>query len=351
MLKVALTTLGALWLVGCTSSMSPTDAPCDPYAEPGPYVAGVRTLDVDGVLVEVWYPAAESAEGMPNDVYDMRDALPESMRAEIGADEPTTFETMARRDAPVADGSFPLVFFSHGLGGFRQQSSFVTAHLATWGMVVAAPEHAERNLDAVLSNAALSDEAIPQIRAAREALAAEPWVDDSRVAVVGHSAGGGAVAALVDDEDFGARAWVVHASIAAPNARVPGLLLGGGNDAIAVPETVARTFEESENELARYASIDGAGHLAFSDICVIGRERGGVLQIAMDAGLEISDLVVTLATDGCGPDDLPAEDAWPVIRHYTTATLREALVPEADGLAPDASACFDGLVTTDRSAE
>ena len=217
--------------------------------------------------------------------------------------------------------------------------------------MVAAPEHAERNLAAVLSDEGLSDEAIPQIRAALEALRDDPHVDASRVALLGHSAGGGAVAALADDPDFGALTWISLASIAAPRAAVPGLLMGGENDAIAVPETVARTFDDIEQPANRYVSIAGAGHLAFSDICLIGRERGGVLQIAQDSGLAISNLVVTLGTDGCGPEDLPAEQAWPVIRHYTTATLRAHLLDgPPEGLEADAGACFDGLVVTDRSA-
>lgn len=349
MLKVELPTLlMVMLLAGCTNEVTPA---CGQFAEVGPYVAGVRTMDVDGLLVEIWYPADAAAASMPPDVYDMRDALPASMRDEIPASEPTRFTTIARRDAPPAEGRFPLVFFSHGLGGFRQQSSFLTAHLATWGFVVAAPEHAERNLAAVLEGDSLSDMAIPQIQAARAALSDDPHIDASRVAVMGHSAGGGAVAALADDEAFGARAWVTLASITAPDRRVPGLLMGGDNDQIAVPETVLRTFEDIESPDARYVSIGGAGHLAFSDICLIGRERGGVLRIAQDNGLEISDLVVTLATDGCGPDDLPAEDAWPVIRHFTTATLRAHLLDgPAEGLEPDEGACFDGLVTTDRSA-
>lgn len=334
--------------LGCTNEPA---APCDAFAEPGPYVAGVSTIDVDGVLVEVWYPADPAAASRPADVYDMRDALPASMREDIPETEPTRFTTLARRDAPAAEGRFPLVFFSHGLGGFRQQSSFLTAHLATWGFVVAAPEHAERNLAAVLEGDMLSDLAIPQIRAALEVLRELPQVDASRIGVMGHSAGGGAVAALVDDEAFGARVWISLASIAAPDRQVPGLLMGGDNDAIAVPETMLRTFEDIPSTAKRYVSIGGAGHLAFSDICLIGRERGGVLRIAQDNGLEISDLVVTLATDGCGPDDLPAEEAWPVIRHFTTATLRAHLLdePSDEGLEPG-PACFDGLVTTDRSA-
>ena len=34
---------------------------CAGYEEPGPYVAGVRTLDLDGVPVEVWYPATPAS--------------------------------------------------------------------------------------------------------------------------------------------------------------------------------------------------------------------------------------------------------------------------------------------------
>ena len=50
-------------------------------------------------------------------------------------------ETGGIRGLTVAQGRFPLVVFSHGYGGLRTQSSFLTAHLASWGFVVAAPDH------------------------------------------------------------------------------------------------------------------------------------------------------------------------------------------------------------------
>ena len=51
---------------------------------------------------------------------------------------------------PVATGRYPLVVFSHGYAGFRDQSTFLTAFLASWGFVVAAPDHYSRDLTEVL---------------------------------------------------------------------------------------------------------------------------------------------------------------------------------------------------------
>ncbi len=48
--------------------------------------------------------------------------------------------------APVADGRFPVALFSHGFSGFNTQSSELTSHVASWGFVVAAPEHQSRDL-------------------------------------------------------------------------------------------------------------------------------------------------------------------------------------------------------------
>ena len=55
--------------------------------------------------------------------------------------------------SPSRAGRFPLVVFSHGYAGFRDQSTFLTSWLASWGFVVAAPDHHSRDLTAVLRRA------------------------------------------------------------------------------------------------------------------------------------------------------------------------------------------------------
>jgi predicted dienelactone hydrolase len=51
------------------------------------------------------------------------------------------FTTLAVRDAKKRKGRFPLIVFSHGNGGIRMQSIFLTEHLASHGYVVVAPDH------------------------------------------------------------------------------------------------------------------------------------------------------------------------------------------------------------------
>ncbi|MES2641724.1 MAG: alpha/beta hydrolase [Myxococcota bacterium] len=45
------------------------------------------------------------------------------------------------QDAPVADGAFPLVVYSHGHQAYAEASGFLMEHLASHGWIVAAPDH------------------------------------------------------------------------------------------------------------------------------------------------------------------------------------------------------------------
>lgn len=131
-------------LSGCTSpgaqppaDTSDTDAPFTPppWQAPdaeGAYAAGFTTLEVEReglppLTVEVWYPAVPES-GDEVDPYEAGGLF---------------FPSEAWRDAPVAPHAapWPVVAFSHGNGGFRFQSSFLTEHLARHGFVVVAPDH------------------------------------------------------------------------------------------------------------------------------------------------------------------------------------------------------------------
>lgn len=103
--------------------------PTDPD-EPGPYGVGVDTLkftDARGkeMTVEVWYPADISNDPDP----DPYGEVPITLQAHrwVPAD---------RRGAP-----YPVIGFSHGLGGIRFQSASLCEHLASHGFVVVSPDH------------------------------------------------------------------------------------------------------------------------------------------------------------------------------------------------------------------
>ena len=121
------------------------------YAEAGPFAVGVTTLELDkGPLVEVWYPAVAGTTG--TDTYDVRDYTPPAIKALLTGDAPAAYSYSAGRDAAFADGAFPVVLFSHGFTGIRVQSSFLTSHLASYGMIVVSPEHPSRDLFNVLGS-------------------------------------------------------------------------------------------------------------------------------------------------------------------------------------------------------
>ena len=115
------------------------------YAARGPYPVGTfdTTLpagdgspaDSGPLAATVWYPALNP------------DGLPEAASYPWGE---FTLQGEALRDAAPdpAGGPYPLVIFSHGLGGLRLQSLFYTEHLASYGFVVIAVDHPGSTLDA-----------------------------------------------------------------------------------------------------------------------------------------------------------------------------------------------------------
>ncbi len=110
----------------------------------GPYAVGVVQTSIPrpdapdrSLPTEIWYPALPPAgEG-------------------VRASHPLGFPYDAFPDlAPIA-GPCPLVVFSHGNSGYRQQSTFLTTRLARAGFVVAAPDHVGNTFPEML---ALKDE-------------------------------------------------------------------------------------------------------------------------------------------------------------------------------------------------
>jgi dienelactone hydrolase len=332
---------------------------CATYGGFGSYRVGVRSIELGGEVAEVWYPVDRAFDDEERwDFYDMRQWLPDDMAAKIDDDNAPLFVTRAVRDEPLSvdAGSLPVVVFSHGFGAYRYQSSFLTTHLASWGYVVVSTDHPSRTLKTAL-NLRFGDDTSPdQIRAmiaGLEALnedASDPFsgrLDLSRVIVSGHSAGARTSGDVLADDVFSGA--ILYGGGAVANvvpAGKPLFILGGDRDGI-IPEANIRAFYDAIEGPARYAMIADAGHLAFSDICVIARDRGGLLAYAREFGINIPVFFDRLATDGCREDDVLPEKTWPMINHISVAFIRHLFGNDTEpvGLEPDDLAeCFGELL-------
>ncbi|WP_410811745.1 alpha/beta hydrolase family protein [Micromonospora sp. 067-2] len=175
-------------LVGCSADARPGEtwqAPAEPQptATPAPrapagaapqraFAVGVRQLKLnrDGraLPVTLWYPAAGNAGGG------------------------------AKRSVAAASGRFPVVMFSHGLGGRPDDYATLLTRWAAAGFVVAAPTfpHTSKGGDGnvldVLNQPADVSYALDQVLALNDRTDDQLHgrLDADRVAAAGHSAGG-----------------------------------------------------------------------------------------------------------------------------------------------------------------
>lgn len=189
----------------------------DPFAR-GPHPVGVRTVELRdaardrALTAEIWYPAdaAHAGQDLEGDARDRYQVLPVA--------PPTSQDAV--RDAAPASGRFPVLVFSHGLGGHRRQSTFLCTHVASHGYLVAAPDHAGNTVTDVMQMAmqAMSSGELPDFAGlVRSFIDLRPddaiflldrvldggagdlagRVDAERVAISGHSFGGWTALAVV----------------------------------------------------------------------------------------------------------------------------------------------------------
>ena len=185
------------------SAADAAELPWSPPDGPGPYDVGFTTLEhVDArgktLIIEVWYPAIQE-DGVEPDAY-----------------EPTILTGDGVRDAdPERIGApWPLVAFSHGFGGIRFQSVFLTERLASHGFVVVAPDH---NLNTLLD---LDEDASAQVMLERP--------DDIRNAIDHIIDLSAADDALLGGMVDGPKEDVVYASTGHSFGAVTALTVGGG---------------------------------------------------------------------------------------------------------------------------
>ncbi len=348
-----------------TSTTVPSDPA--PYAKQGPYAAGYTTLHLaGGRRVVVWYPADPAATtGHTQETIDLSSMLSPALQAKIPASSRVLYKAAAYADAPAATtpGKYPLVVFSHGFAGYPEQSVSLTTHLASWGFVVAAPDHVERSLDGLLGAAGTgvptsTDLAVLQatlslaVTASNGAGVLHGLVDPSRVVAAGHSAGA-AAAYQFASADPRVKAWISYSvgfggqGGPAPKAPAkPGMVMLGETDGI-IPAASSRQVYAAMNTPKYLVQIPRAGHLVFSDICLIGRSSGGIVGIAKALKLGIDPQLLKLGSDGCTSDHPRPEVAFPAIDQLSVGFFRWALHVDARpiGLSTAAVAGLGGAVT------
>jgi dienelactone hydrolase len=337
--KLAASLVAAVCLLGAGVTVAPTagaaeGTPKAVFAKAGPYKVGVQTLTIGDRKAEVWYPTTRKAvRGKTKDAYNIAKYLPQALqdlltKAKIDA----PFTTDAYRGVkPVAKHRFPLVLFSHGFSGYREQSTFLTTHIASWGFVVSSPDFLERGLTAQLGNppaVTRTDDDILNATVKATRAAFPKLVKKGKVAIVGHSAGGFTAINYADQPNvltyipLSSGPFATQGGAAPTPPKKPSMYITGRQDGIAEFDRVKGAYATVPAP-KRFVVIDGSGHLnGMSDICEIGKGGGGVVALAEEAGIPVPANLKRLGTDGCFPPALPSKQVWKVTRHFVVAQLR-----------------------------
>lgn len=259
------------------------------------------------LVARLWYPTDEDRQGRTS-AYLGRDAAESRIVADALAgsfglpafllDDAARGVVPAATDAVIADGDWPVVVFSHGLGGMRSQNTALAMDLASHGFVVLALDHPYDAVTTVLDDGTVIPAGLSNgphgaetavldwvaLRAAdiRSGLDELTRLDDTgpfhghldtaRALAAGHSLGGAAsIMAATDDERFAAAVDIdgYPWGSAAGTPRPPILAFTSANGALpADSEAEFRAALQAvvaDSSDGIIATVPGAVHLTFTD--------------------------------------------------------------------------------------
>ncbi len=375
--------------VETTSSIAPStsaerSASPQPFSERGPFAVGVVNMQLDDSRsVIVFYPV--DSEALPADAISFSYTAADmwGTASDVWPLGWATSVPDAWLDAPASmSGPFPLVVFSHGWGNTRFNNSLHTAHLASWGFVVAAPEHVSRDITARLAGQdTLPPSDLATIADTIRLMGTEGSLSGSalydaiaidQIAVEGYSAGGrdATLAATLPEVDT----WISAAGtppvpddavavgeLFAPAAGFdldeylagkappdkPSMLLVAGADSVVDPSYSQSVYAWLAAP-KRFVVLSNTGHVVFMDGCRL-YQHGRLPGLVETYGLDPSSESVQIANNGCLPEFSPAENVAALWNHLVAAQLSWVFDLKADVAAASLErdyldATFPGLL-------
>ena len=102
-------------------------------------------IDTRKIVVQIWYPASEKSDSLfpYMDYANLRvESISERIGKGKGTIKPVTkVKTNTYYKAKPVNEQFPLILFSHGLGGYKSQNLINIETLVSQGYIVVAPDH------------------------------------------------------------------------------------------------------------------------------------------------------------------------------------------------------------------
>lgn len=348
--------VGLSLLLGIVSILAATLLPVPkPYAITGSYQVGTTTAHLTDfsrqeiygddptapreIMVQVWYPAEPTRDSVRSPwMADIKSAAP-AIASYIGLpsfalDHLVYVKANAFIDAPPVDGNFPVLIFSHGWAGFKEQNIFQVEELASHGFVVFGINHPYGAIltvfpdgrevplspDALPSGVSLEEYDIASNKLVRqwagdigflldELETLEPdaalglvadQIDVGKVGVFGHSTGGGATAEFCAHDTrckaaLGMDLWAEPVSNSTLDAGIaaPLMLMHSSNWDLDRPERnydrIGQLVDASSSDVYEF-TIQGTQHYDFTSIPLLSpltTQLGLKGPIEGDLGLEI----------------------------------------------------------------